>query len=549
MALRKERRAALTLRVFNTLTGTKEDFVPLRDDRVTMYVCGPTVYDHPHIGNWRCFVVFDTVRKYLKYKGFDVLYVQNFTDVDDKVIRKSLETGKSPKEVARKYMEMYLAEASILDIERADIHPRATLHIDDMIVLTETLVKTGHAYEAGGNVYFNTTSFDGYGKLSKQKVEDLQTGARIELDENKRNPLDFVLWKAQKPQEPAWDSPWGPGRPGWHLECSAMAVKYLGETLDIHAGGSDLVFPHHENEIAQSESASGKQFARYWLHNAFLNIGGERMGKSLGNFYTLDQLLGKYQPEAIRFFLLSAHYRKPLDFTEKALAASARGLSRLRSVTGHLLKAWKTVLGNGDLSGTKNNASKTEQEWFDAVNRSREKFEYYMDDDFNTADAFAVLFDLARDINKGFPLDPSPDLLLSAIRFYYDAGNVLGVLRDYRRAASYLLQGTGYVPSGVISFAGIAPAPFRVPAVEASAVEGSIDAGVSSLAGSGSIYKDYDKLIGGIISIIVDIRNEARENKDYEAADRIRDRLAGLNVVLEDAPEGTRWKMGGGHTI
>lgn len=509
----------MTIRLFNTLTGAKEDFVPLRDDRVTMYVCGPTVYDHPHIGNWRCFVVFDTVRKYLKYRGFDVIYVQNFTDVDDKVILKAHETGQSPKNVAKRYMEEYLREAAVLDIERADVHPRATLHIDEMIELIRSLLAGGHAYESTGSVYFDTNSFPEYGKLSKQKIEDLQAGARIEPDEKKRHPLDFALWKGYKPDEPAWESPWGPGRPGWHLECSAMAMKYLGPTLDIHAGGSDLIFPHHENEIAQSESATGQKFARYWMHNAFLNIGGERMGKSLGNFYTLGELLNKYSPEAIRFFLLSAHYRKPLEFSEKALTASARGMSRLKSVAGRLQKKrWAMTekapskpkgddgaqgAGEDGLRGSCGN----EEEWLERIASSRRDFESYMDDDFNTADAFAVLFDLARDINSRFPEYPSAALLDAAIGFYRDAGYVLGILREFRGVAAPLVLG------------------------------------VKDQDGERGRGANMMDLVDGLISLVIDIRDKARKNKDYQTADRIRNGLATMDIVLEDTQEGTRWRL------
>ncbi|HHY38518.1 MAG TPA: cysteine--tRNA ligase [Clostridia bacterium] len=517
----------MTVRLFNTLTGVKEEFVPLRDDRVTMYVCGPTVYDHPHIGNWRCFVVFDTVRKYLKYRGFDVIYVQNFTDVDDKVIRKAHETGQSPKDVAKKYIAEYLREATILDIERADVHPRATLHIDDMIELVQRLLAGGHAYESAGSLYFDTTSFPEYGKLSKQKIEDLQAGARVEPDENKRHPLDFVIWKGHKPGEPAWESPWGPGRPGWHLECSAMAMKYLGATLDIHAGGSDLIFPHHENEIAQSESATGQKFARYWMHNAFLNIGGERMGKSLGNFYTLGELLEKYPPDAIRFFLLSAHYRKPLEFSEKALNAAARGMSRLKAVAGRLQRMRLAVpvdapsRGGRDTQGVRGarrtegdggkGADRGEEEWLQRIASSRRDFEAYMDDDFNTADAFAVLFDLAREINARFPDSPSDALLDAAIAFYKDAGYVLGVLREFR---------------------GI-PAPFS-PGIGTKVQDGEVGR-----------HADMTKIVGGLISLIVGIRDQARKSKDYQTADRIRERLTDMEIVLEDTPEGTRWRFKG----
>ena len=317
------------MKLYNTLTRTKEEFVPLEEGKVKMYVCGPTVYNYIHIGNARPFIMFDTLRRYLQYKGYDVTFVQNFTDVDDKIIKRGHEEGISPEEVANKYIDEYFVDADGLGIKRADVHPRVTDNIQQIIDFVKDLEDKGYAYEVNGDVYFDTKKFEGYGKLSKQNQDELEAGARIEVNDQKRHPMDFVLWKSKKEGEPGWNSPWGEGRPGWHIECSVMSNRYLGETIDIHAGGQDLAFPHHENEIAQSEARSGKTFSNYWVHNGYININNEKMSKSKGNFFTVRDISKQYDLEIVRFFMLSAHYRNPVNFSDEMLNQAKAGLERL----------------------------------------------------------------------------------------------------------------------------------------------------------------------------------------------------------------------------
>ncbi|NMA94714.1 MAG: cysteine--tRNA ligase, partial [Clostridiales bacterium] len=325
------------MRLYNTMTRQKEEFIPIKEGEVRMYSCGPTVYDYFHIGNARPFIVFDVLRRYFEYKGFDVKFVQNFTDIDDKMISRANEKGISVKELGEKFIEEYYKDADALGIQRATFHPRATEHIEDVIEFIEKLIEEDMAYEIDGDVYFNVMAFPEYGKLSKQNIEDLETGARVGIDEKKKNAIDFALWKAKKPGEPAWDSPWGMGRPGWHIECSVMSTKYLGETIDIHSGGQDLIFPHHENEIAQSEGASGKPFAKYWLHNGYINIDNTKMSKSLGNFFTVREISKEFDLEVVRLFMLSAHYRNPINFSKELLKQAKSALERLYTAKDNLL--------------------------------------------------------------------------------------------------------------------------------------------------------------------------------------------------------------------
>lgn len=377
------------MKLYNTLTRQKEDFVPINPGKVTMYSCGPTVYNFFHIGNARPFIIFDALRRFLKYRGYDVTFVQNFTDIDDKLIRKANEEGITVPQIAEKYIEEYFTDATGLGIQKADIHPRATEHVEDIIKLIQTLIDKGFAYEIDGDIYFHTKEFNGYGKLSHYNVDELEAGARIGIDERKRDAMDFALWKAQKPGEPAWESPWGFGRPGWHIECSAMANKYLGETIDIHSGGVDLIFPHHENEIAQSEAASGKPFARYWLHNAFLNIDNQKMSKSLGNFFTVRDAAAHYDYETIRFFMLQAQYRSPLNYSADQLEQAKNGLDRIYECKRNL-----EFLSSGIT---------TDEVLDEAIGNKlllyKEKFIEAMEDDLNTADAISAIFELVREIN------------------------------------------------------------------------------------------------------------------------------------------------------
>ena len=379
------------MRLYNTLNRQKEEFVPITPGKVSMYVCGPTVYNFFHIGNARCFITFDVLRRYFQYRGLDVTYVQNFTDIDDKVIRKANEEAVSYDQIAARFIEEYFTDARGLGIHDADIHPKATDNIDGMIAFIEGLIEKGHAYEAGGDVYFATRTFEEYGKLSHQPLEELELGARIAATEHKRDPLDFTLWKAAKPDEPSWTSPWGEGRPGWHIECSVMSNRYLGETIDIHAGGVDLCFPHHENEIAQSEAHSGKPFARYWLHNAFLNIDYQKMSKSKGNFFTTRDAAKVYGYAAIRFFILSAHYRSPINYSQESLEQSSTALERIDTTLRSL-----RFLAENAAEGEMTEAEAASAAGFEGY---KSRFCEHMDDDLNTAGALAEVFDLVREAN------------------------------------------------------------------------------------------------------------------------------------------------------
>ena len=468
------------LKVFNDLTMEREEFVPLEPGRVRMYVCGPTVYDYFHIGNARTFVVFDAIRRYLEYRGFKVTYVQNITDIEDKIIRRAAERGITPEELAHRYTEAFLEDTASLGIKPADVQPKATDHVDEIIAFIQRLIDRGFAYSVEGDVYFDTRRFAEYGKLSHQSLDDLEAGARVEVDERKRHPADFALWKSKKPGEPGWSSPWGAGRPGWHIECSAMSTKYLGETIDIHAGGADLIFPHHENEIAQSEAASGKPFARYWLHGNLLNVGGQRMGKSLGNFVTVRQAREKYAPEVIRFFLLSAHYRSPLNYTPESLESAKGALERLYNAAvtlEHLARA-------GREPTTDPEARRKAEEFRGRLPEHWQKFRAAMDDDFNTADGISAIFDLVRDAHASLTPDAPADVAAEARRLLFELGGVLGLL---------------------------------------------------GRAGGTDNLSDE-------IQSLVDKRQEARARRDWKEADRVRDELAAQGIILEDTPAGVRWK-------
>ncbi|HZX46862.1 MAG TPA: cysteine--tRNA ligase [Clostridia bacterium] len=462
------------MKLYNTLTRRKEEFVPLEKDKVKMYVCGPTVYDFFHIGNARPFIVFDVLRRYLEYKGYEVTYVQNFTDVDDKIIRRAAEENSTMQEVSERFIGEYFADADRLGIKRATVHPRATEHINEIIDLISRLEEKGLAYTAEDGVYFDTSKFPEYGKLSRQSLEDLNAGARVEVDQNKKNPADFALWKKQKPGEPAWDSPWGKGRPGWHIECSAMSTKYLGETLDIHAGGQDLIFPHHENEIAQSEGASGKPFARYWLHNGFINIENEKMSKSLGNFFTVRDISRDYDLEIIRFFMLSAHYRNPVNFSREMLEQAKNGLTRLYNAKRDL----EHIAENAD----REDMNREEREKAEELEGYRKRFNEAMEDDLNTADALSVIFELVRDINAYIKQGTSAGFAKWALGFLIELAGVLGLL---------------------------------------SKQQGQLD-------------REIEELVAE--------RERARKRKDWALADKIRDDLKERGIIIEDTPQGVKWK-------
>ncbi|HBG5098235.1 TPA: cysteine--tRNA ligase [Clostridioides difficile] len=408
------------MKVYNTLTRTKEEFVPLEEGKVKMYVCGPTVYNYIHIGNARPFIIFDTLRRYLEYRGYDVTYVQNFTDVDDKIINRSHEEGISPEEVAAKYIKEYFVDCDGLGIKRATVHPQVTDNIQQIIEFIKELEDKGYAYAVNDDVYFDTNKFEGYGKLSGQKQEDLEAGARIEVNDQKRHPMDFVLWKAKKEGEPGWDSPWGEGRPGWHIECSVMSKRYLGETIDIHAGGQDLTFPHHENEIAQSEARSGKTFSKYWMHNGYININDEKMSKSKGNFFTVRDISKLYDLEIVRFFMLSAHYRNPVNFSDEMLNQAKAGLERLYN-TKEKLEFTLSNLVESPLT-------EKEVELVKELDDFRQKFIDAMDDDVNTADAVSVIFELAKLINSNVDENSSLEFAKKCLDEFNELTGVLNIV-------------------------------------------------------------------------------------------------------------------------
>lgn len=484
------------MEIYNTLTRAKETFVPRDNGKVNMYVCGPTTYNYIHLGNARPLVFFDTVRRYFLYKGYQVNYVQNFTDVDDKIINRAREEHMDPLALARKYIEEFFVDSDALNVLRADVHPKVSEHIAEIISLIEKLERQGHAYSVEGDVYFSVRSFPGYGKLSGRSLEDMQAGARVDVDPRKKDPMDFALWKAAKPGEPSWQSPWGAGRPGWHIECSAMAEKYLGNCFDIHGGGFDLIFPHHENEIAQSEACGSGPFARYWMHNGFITINQEKMSKSLGNFFLVREILDKFAPDVVRWYLLSTHYRSPLDFDDEKLTVAGRGLERIKTAVRLLYEAM-------NISATEGQANMVG--FSEKLSTLRLEFEKAMDDDFNTALATSVFFELAKEVNilvKGLEGKASPQVLetlAEAHNLIKDFNSVLGVLKEDRSTGKLIL----------------------------------------GVAGS------EDKTVDGLVQLIIKIRQEARSKKDWATADTIRDGLKQLGIVLEDTPQGVRWKKQG----
>ncbi|MEI3265655.1 MAG: cysteine--tRNA ligase [Frisingicoccus sp.] len=408
------------MKLYNTLSRKKEEFVPVEEGKVRMYVCGPTVYNYIHIGNARPMIVFDTVRRYFEYKGYDVNYVSNFTDVDDKIIKKANEEGVPASVISERYIKEAQTDMEGLNVKEATTHPKATEEIDGMIEMIQTLIDKGFAYEVNGTVYYRTRKFEGYGKLSKKNLDDLSAGIRIAVSDEKEDPMDFVLWKPKKEGEPSWPSPWGDGRPGWHIECSVMSKKYLGEEIDIHAGGEDLIFPHHENEIAQSEAANGKPFAKYWLHNGFLNIDNVKMSKSLGNFFTVREISEKYDLQVLRFFMLSAHYRSPLNFSADLMAASKNGLERILTAVERL----------DDIKGAGNALSEAEKDVMGQVEALVKKFEASMDDDFNTADAVSAIFELVKLANIHVSGESSEELVESVRSAIKKLCDVLGIITE-----------------------------------------------------------------------------------------------------------------------
>ncbi len=500
----------MTLSVFNTMGSRKEPFVPLVPGKVGMYVCGVTVYDLCHIGHARANVAFDIIVRYLRHTGYDVTYVRNFTDIDDKIIRKANQEGVPFEAVTKKYIGAFYEDFDRLGLLRPDAEPKATGHIPEIVALTERLVRAGKAYPVGGDVYYSVKGFPEYGKLSGKNVEDLLAGARVDVDERKNDPLDFALWKASKPGEPAWESPWGPGRPGWHIECSAMSMKRLGETFDIHGGGKDLVFPHHENEIAQSEAATGKPFARYWLHNGFVNINNEKMSKSLGNFFTLRDVLARVKPEVLRFFLASSHYRSPIDYSDRSLGEAKAGLDRLYRVKE---KAESCRAAGATPS------SAPEGGEFEPLRGAPARFADAMDDDFNTAAALGRLFDAVRALNRLAPAEPSAEreragIFLAGYELLDPLFAVLGLLRA--GAKEYFKERLDVTHVGGISSGTTISDAVRVEIIS-------------------RITEDE-------IERRIEARRAARAAKQYAEADRIRKDLEAAGVLLEDGKTGTTWK-------
>lgn len=413
------------MQIYNTMTRKKEELVPLVPGRISMYACGPTVYNYFHIGNARPFIVFDTLRRYLEYRGYEVAFVQNFTDIDDKMIRRANEEGITVQELGERFIAEYYRDADALGVERATENPRATQHIAEIIHLVQTLIEKGHAYPAdNGDVYFSVRSYPSYGKLSGQNIDDLENGARVDPTEQKRDPLDFALWKGEKPGEPSWDSPWGKGRPGWHIECSAMSMAILGESFDIHGGGQDLIFPHHENEIAQSEAATGKPFARYWMHNGYINVDNQKMSKSLGNFFTVRDIAKEFDLEAVRMFMLSVHYRNPVNFSRDLIRQAETALTRLRTARERLAEAQR------------GKATAEHADWIASLADVRARFESAMDDDLNTADAIGVLFDFARACNTFVTEPRGGEAIDAAAKLFDELVGVLGLLQHKREATA-----------------------------------------------------------------------------------------------------------------
>jgi len=571
----------MKLLVYNTLTKTKEEFQPLEPNKVKMYVCGVTVYDYCHIGHARSAVVFDVIYRYLLFLGYDVVYVRNFTDIDDKIIRRAQEEHTDYRTIAERYIEAFYEDMDRLGVLRPTVEPRATEHIKEMIEIIQKLFDKGYAYQSGRDVYFSVERFPGYGKLSGRSLEDMMAGARVDIDEHKRNPFDFVLWKGSKEGEPAWDSPWGPGRPGWHIECSAMSAKYLGETFDIHGGGKDLIFPHHENEIAQSEAAFGKPFVRYWLHNGFVNINNEKMSKSLGNFLTIREILDKVHPEALRLFVISKHYRNPVDFSDEAIREAERGLERLYMTLSEALEriggavppgqflgvgtGWQAqrtapragteacpytrspachpersegsptchpgtpllldkerivAFSNSKRAGTEACRADTQvcsygvdPELSEKVLSFPEKFLEAMNNDFNTAQAVGLMFDLRNALQRFLEssgrggqarrpalTEPASELVKLAIAFLREAGSILGILE---RAPEVFFR----------------------------------EQNLLKLKAIGMTEEEVESWIAK--------RAEARKEKRFDEADRIRAMLAEKSIQLEDTPKGTRWRVGG----
>jgi len=467
----------MSIQIYNTLTRSKEPFVPLEEGKVKMYVCGPTVYNYIHIGNARPVIVFDTVRRYLEYRGYEVNFVSNFTDVDDKIIKAARDLGEDVSELTERFINAYFEDVTALGCNKADVHPKVTDHIEDIVEFVQVLVDKGYAYESQGDVYYRTKKFEGYGKLSSQSTDELIVGARIEEGNKKENSLDFVLWKAAKEGEISWDSPWGHGRPGWHIECSVMVREHLGDTIDIHAGGQDLAFPHHENEIAQSEAMTGKQFARYWMHNGYINIDNEKMSKSLDNFVLVNDIRKTVDPKVLRFFMLSVHYRHPINFSQELVENASNGLNRILTAYNNLKHRLESST----------NLVEHNKVWAPKINECKVQFETSMDDDFNTANGIASIFELVSLANV----------------YLLEENTESAVIEQFVSTFEELMDVLGL-----------------------------------------SVSDDQNDLLNATIEDLIEERLEARRNRDFSRSDEIRDELKVQGIQLEDTAQGTRWRRG-----
>lgn len=526
------------MKIYNTKSREKENLKLLEPHKVNMYVCGPTTYNYIHLGNARPLVVFDTVRRYFTYRGYDVNYVQNFTDVDDKIINRAKEENIDPIMLASKYIEEFFIDADALGIKRANVHPRVSEHIPEIIEAITKLIEKGYAYEVEGDVYFRVSQFENYGKLSGRTLEDMLAGARIEVDSRKENPADFVLWKVAKPEEPFWESPWGKGRPGWHIECSVMSTKYLGDTIDIHGGGNDLIFPHHENEVAQAEALTGKPFVNYWMHNGFITVNNEKMSKSLGNFFVLRDILAKYPADVVRFYLIATHYRSPLDFDDTKLEEARKALGRLKTT---IVLAEEVINGNE----VELDYDVVDTDMANLLEKYKREFIEAMDDDFNTAKAIGSLFEISHALNTYIAnSDRTSEITIVTVKYalqlFKELGDILGifisannanakldeVLEVYLDIRQNLRQQKDFAAADKIR---------DFLASKAIVIE-------DTPTGSRVKYEDEPDL-DDMVNWLINLRNEYKIAKNYANADYIRDILQVKGVILEDTKEGVRWKL------
>lgn len=529
------------MRVYNTLNKRKEEILPLAPPEIKIYVCGPTTYNYIHLGNARPLVVFDTIRRYMFYRGLEVKYVQNFTDVDDKIIKRAQEEGQDALQLAEHYIEEYFKDADALGIKRADIHPRVSQHMTDIIAAIAGLIDKGYAYEVDGDVFYRVRAFKDYGKLSGRSLEEMLAGARVEVNERKEEPMDFALWKASKPGEPYWNSPWGPGRPGWHIECSVMSMKYLGETLDIHGGGNDLIFPHHENEIAQAEALTGKPFSWYWIHNGFITVNQEKMSKSLGNFFILRDILKKYPADVVRFYLLSTHYRSPLDFDDGKLEEARRALGRLKT-TENLAREF---IGNGELGGEQTFEEGPALSFLQSVEELQNRYIEAMDDDFNTARALGHLFELSHHINSYLAAaandTTSRSALQQALKVFQELADVLGIFMDKEQDQNQMVEKLLEIMGELRQLA----RQEKDFALADQIRDFMSDNGIrveDTAQGSRFLWEQLPAA-ENLVNKLLKFRTEFKKARQFDRADKVRDELQEAGIAVEDTREGVRWRI------